>query len=236
MATFTYGKAKSPYAAQSIQQNGVAEAARPQMSTNYLNDVAYGGQGKNFTVYRQAQALDTLRGGVTDAEAGDYANREALRNAVGQQIAQYGGQADTRERNFMANQERGLSNNVAQLRRQMGGSGLSRSSQSARGLGDVLAASQRATGEGLNQLQLQKGQELGQLANVNQSNLAQSLAERGFTLQQAQSLADLLQQQALVEQNSILGTATQPGPSGFEKALGYGLSGLGALASGGIFK
>lgn len=238
MAVFNYGKdrRKNPYQSQSIESNGFAEAARPQGSTDYLNDIAEGGQGKNFTILRGAQALDTLRGGVTDAEAGDYNNREALRQALGQQIAQYGGQSDARERNYLNTQERQLSNNVAQLRRQMGGAGVNRSSQANRSLGSVLGDSQRATAQGLNQLQLQKGQELGQLAGVNQANLQQSLMERGYTLQQAQSLAQLLQQQSMQEQNSILGSATQPGPSSLEKGLGYLFQGFGAAAGGGLFK
>lgn len=225
----------SPYQKQSVQSNGTAEMARPQFSTNYLADVAYGGQGKDFTAYRQAQALDTLRSGVTDAEAGDYSNREALRSALAQQMADYGGLNDTRQRNFMNAQERGLANNVAQLRRQMGGTGLSRSLQANRAFGDVLANAQRASAEGLNQFQLQKGQELGQFAQINQSNLSQALAERGFSLEQAKTLADLLQRQALAEQESILQTRTQPGPSDFEKGLGYALQagGVAAQAFGG---
>lgn len=230
--------APQPYQGQTRQNPGMGagEIARPEFSTNHLANVAYGGQGKNFTVYRGAQALDALRSGATDAEAGDYQNREALRQALGQQIGQYGGAADQREQNFLANQERGLSRNVAQLRRQMGGTGLQGSSQGNRSLGEVLAGAQRETGQGLNQLQLQKGQELSQLAGANQANLAQTLAERGFTLDQAKSLSELLQQQAMMEQNSILGSATQAGPSQLERGIGYATQLGGALGGAMIMK
>lgn len=195
-----------------------------------------GGQGKDFTAGRQAQAARVMQAGLTGSEAGDYANREALRQALAAQISQYGGASDAREQNFLGNQERQLSRNVAQLRRQMGGTGLQGSSQANRSLGELLAASQRETGQGLNQLQLQKGQELAQLGATQGGLLQQALAERGYTLQQAQALATLLQNQAALEQGSIMGTMQPVGPSTLERGLGYGLGLLGtaAGAAGGL--
>lgn len=213
--------------------SGAGQAADPTRGSYGSLFSPGSGQGKDFTIGRQYQAVEGLRGSLTDAEEGDYANRSALRNALSGQISQYGGAADAREQNFMGNQERGLARNLAQMRRQMGGTGLAGSSQQNRSLGDILAGSQRETGQGLNQLQLQKGQELNQLAAGNQANLAQGLMERGFNLEQASTLANLLQRQAEVEQGSILGTR-QPidqGPSDFDRGLGYMLQMYGISAS-----
>ncbi len=207
----------------------------PSTGTNISKSMPFGGVGRDYATAREGQAEGVLRGATTQDE-GDFANRDALRQAMSKQIAQYGGLDDQRSATFGANQQRALSNNIAQARRQMGGTGLGGSLQAGRGLGDILAASQRANNEGRNQMQLQKGQELGQLAGVNQANLQQSLAERGFTLQQAKSLSDLLQQQSAQELGSVIQTRSQPGPSDFEKYLGYGLqvAGTGAQVVGGL--
>lgn len=207
---------------------GAMQYSDPSFGTGISTFMPHGGRGEEFRVARMGQAEGVLKSGLTTDE-GDFANREALRKALGEQIAQYGGLADQREQNFMGNQERGLSRNVAQLRRQMGGTGLQGSSQGNRSMGELLAASQREMGQGLNQMQLQKGQELNQLGQGNQMNLMQSLAERGFTLQQAKSLSDLLMQQSGAEAQNILGTRTQAGPSDFEKTLGYMIQGANAV-------
>lgn len=192
---------------------------------------AGGGQGKDFTIARQGQAAGVLEGALTDVEEGDYQNRESLRGLLAQEIGSFQGNNDARKESFMADQERGLSRALQQARRQANRAGLGGSLQQGRGMGDILAASRREQNKGLLDLQGQRSAEIGRLAQTQGSVLQQSLLERGFTLEQAKTFADLLQRQAELEQGSILGTQKAQGPSDFERTLGYALQG-GAIAAG----
>jgi hypothetical protein len=192
---------------------------------------AGGGQGKDFTIARQGQAAGVLEGALTDVEEGDYQNRESLRGLLAQEIGSFQGNNDARKESFMADQERGLSRALQQARRQAGGAGLGGSLQQGRGMGDILAASRREQNKGLLDLQGQRSAEIGRLAQTQGSVLQQSLLERGFTLEQAKTFADLLQRQAELEQGSILGTQKAQGPSDFERGLGYALQGAAVAAT-----
>lgn len=163
------------------------------------------GEGKPFTVESQIRAREALGKGMTDSE-GDY----GLRNAIRQRAQGMLAEPATGE------QERGLSRALAVARRQQGGVGTYGSSQSNRGMGDVVSSYAQG-------VQAAEPARLAQLSGIAGGTLAQSLQERGYSLQQANTLAQLLQRQGEVEQGSILGTQQQLGPSDFERALGYAL-------------
>lgn len=187
-------------------------------SNNYIaGGVPQGGQGKPFTIERQAQAVETLGQGITNPE-GDSDIRGALRNQIMASLNQgNNGQG-----------ERDLNRTLAVARRQAGGSGTSSSQQYGRNLGDIVGGYNRGAQEA-------ESARLNNLVQAEGGTLTQALQERGYTLTQAKSLADLLQNQAQVEQNSILGTATSLGPSDFEKGLGAVLGLGGAALGGGLF-
>lgn len=214
-----------------LDQTGqaVQGAAAYQGGPNYLGDMSMvgGGKGKDFTAYRQAQALDTLGKGVSSGE-GDQGVRAALRNQIMQQISNLQNNQNTANGQFASQMDRGLNNSLAMARRQMAGTGLSGSQQAGANLGSIVGNAQAARSQGLLNLQNQGIAQLQGLTGTEQGVLGQSLAERGYNLNQANTLAQLLQQQAGLEQGSILGTMQQAGPSDFEKGLGYLFSGAGA--------
>lgn len=210
-----------------------AGAYHDQGGVHLAGGIVGGGGGRDFIVARRAQAADALGQGITDEE-GDVVLRDKLRNILSGELDSYGAAAEGRDRRIADAGERGLARNVAQMQRQAGGTGVG-SLQRGRGLGEILAGAQREQGAALNQSQLQRGQELAGLAGVGQNVLGQSLAERAYTLNQANTLAQLLQQQADAEQGSFLATRDQGGPSDFEKFLGYGLQAGGIAAGAGAF-
>lgn len=201
-----------------------------------------GGSGRDFTTARQYQALNAAMGGTSGGE-GDTAMRDRLRQAIGAQLDAQPGAQDTARGQLTAGLDRGLNNSVSTLRRQLGGSGMMGSQQAGSAFGNIVGQEQDARAKGLSDLNQQGLQNLS-LLNQNEGNLVQqSLAERGYNLNQGMSLANLLQQQAGLEQGSIIATR-QPideGPSDFEKGIGYGLQAYGignssankAMSSGG---
>lgn len=207
---------------------GITSTLGNVFSHNYTPNLPGGGQGKPFVQERQGQAVATLGSGITNTE-GDAAIRDALRAKIQAQIGDFNPGAQNAAAN--AQYDRGLNNSLATLRRQMGGMGTSGSLQAGRAAGDAVAQSNQARAQGLASLQGTQAQTLQGLGAAESQPLQQSLLERGFTLQQAQDLSNLLMQQSQQEQNSIIGTATQPGPSNLAKGLGYAFSGIGSLGS-----
>ncbi len=229
--------------------------------------------GFGFAQKRREQAADELQGRLTTETpeqlrirqtlqgqlSGEAANIGAGRDAGFQQ--QFGqalssrlgsfGQGETQRRGvFEAEQQRGLENSLAQIRRQSGGTGLAGSSQSGRALGGILAQAQEGRSQGLLNLRNQGTQELGALQTLQSGGLqdllsilggqqrlqGQDIAERNLQFGQGTSIADLLQQQAeseLGRQSGLrgVGQGGLPQTSDFATGLG-GLAGIAGTVGG----
>lgn len=176
----------------------------------------------------QNRGQRVLGSGISGGE-GDIDVRDALRNQLMNQVGGYGANVQSNRDQFNSSIDRGLNNSLATARRQLAGTGQINSLQGGRALGDIIGNSQRARSQGLLDLQNQEGQRLSTLANAGGALTQQSLQERGYTLQQAKTLADYIQKNAQMQQDSLLGTRTQNGPSDLETGLGYGMQALGSI-------
>ena len=236
----TAGSSPDPNAPQSFQYgvdptldtmgSNLVQYGAVAPSANYLKELPYGGLGQNFTAEQQAAAQDVLSRSMTGGE-GDQGIRNQLRNQLQKQMGNFQNNQSTQGGAYNAQMQNQLNNALATARRQMGGTGLSGSQQAGANLGNIVGASQAAQSQGLINLQNQGIQQLGMMGQNEGNILGQSLQERGYNLKQGQDLANLLEQNAQMQQQSFLGTQKTPGPSDFQTGLGDVLAGAGTVAA-----
>lgn len=187
--------------------------------------------GQNFQRERTGQAVGALESGFTGRIEADEQLRGGLREAFANKLGGLGGATSRRRNQFEGDFERGLGTSLASLRRNFGGTGLAGSAQGNRATGNVVGQALQQRNRGLQDIENQELQDLASILSGQQNIAGQGLQDRGFQLGQAQSLSQLLQQQANQEQNAILQTATPQGPSDLEKGLGI-FGSLGGAAAG----
>lgn len=211
----------------------VGSAAAPHdLGTGFNEEVGYGA-GQVFAQERENQAVNAQNVGLSNNE-GDVAQRDAARKAVMGQYANFNPNAQGA--NLNSQYDQGLNNSLAIARRQMGGTGNAGSQQANAGIGGIVASSNAGRLNAQADLQGKQAQTLGALGQTEGQTLQQSLQERGYNLQQATTLANLLEEQAKTQYNWLNGIeAAKAGaaanPSGLDKAIGYGLGAVGAAGS-----
>lgn len=175
--------------------------------------------------YDRQNALTVAAGGVATNDEGNAQNRLALGNLINTQAGNFANQQATNQGQFQAQMGQNLNNAMATARRQMGGTGLSGSQQAGANLGNIVGANQQATAQGIANLNNQGYQQLGQMAGTQGSLEAQMLGQQGQTFGQADTLANLLQQDSSLALQEQLGTMQAPSPSSFQQILGDVLGG-----------
>lgn len=205
--------------------HGVGSNA-PQYGYNDYRNSAGSGAGQIFSQQREAQAVNALNAGLSNNE-GDVALRNQARNALNAQYGALNPAADSA--NLNSQYDTGLNNSLSIARRQMGGSGISGSQQGGNVLGNIVSQSNAGRLNAQAGLQQQQATTLGALNNAESNTLQQSLAERGYNLGQASSLADLLQRQSSGEMGYLSSTRdAAPSPFTFQQGLGA------AIGAGGV--
>lgn len=181
------------------------------------------GNGAQFSHERMANAADILARSQTDNEAGGYEIRQQLRDQLGQAANNFAPAGMSARDQMFADNERSLSRNLSQARASMGGRGIG-GLQQGRNLGSMLGEAQRANTAGAQQFDMNRGQQLKQLSDASGGLLQQELQQRGYGLNQAKTLSDLLQKQAFAEQEAMNGSkGAEGGPSGLETGIGYAM-------------
>lgn len=183
------------------------------------NDIGTQAQGD------RAQAQAILAAGASTGE-GDINARNTSRDALAKQMGDFQANQSAQGGQFQAQMDQGLNNSLSIARRQMGGTGMAGSQQGGSMMGNIVAANDAARSKGLLDLQDRGVQELNTMANTEGQTLQQSLSERGYNLNQANTLAQQLDQQANDATAGYQGMFNKPqsGPSFASQLLGSALN------------
>lgn len=228
--------AQTPYTQGNIDQYGNPQNLASALQNGGVTGLEGGnlgmqinaGAGQQFAASQQGNAIASVEAGMQNTE-GDVTQRNALRSQMMNQL----GNMNTNAQMGNVNAQYGnqLNNSLAMARRQMGGSGLSGSQQAGANLGSIVAQSNTAQAGAQGALQQQQAQTLQGLTGVQTGVTQQELAQQGQQFGQADTLANLQQEQA----NSIYGynssmNSPAPQPFGLQQGLGDLFAGAGAAS------
>lgn len=162
-----------------------------------------------FQVPTREAARISLQQSMSGQNPEDAAANDAIRAAFGERLQGLQGGMAQRKGQLESDLAQGFKNQVAELRRQAGGTGTMGSSTMGTQIGDLASQYQNNRAKAILDLEQQGLAELGQVQEGLGRSYGQDLQERGFQLNQGNQLSQLLMQQIAQDQARENGLAQQ---------------------------
>jgi len=160
-----------------------------------------------FQVQTREAARENLQKAMSTANPEDVAAQDAIRSAFGERLQGLQGNMAQQKGQLESDLSKGFQNQVAEVRRQAGGTGTIGSSTYGSQIGDVGSQYQNMRAKALQDLQNQGLQELQGIQGGLQGVYGQDLQERGFQGMQANQYSQLLMDQITADQTRASGLA-----------------------------
>ncbi len=207
-------------------------------TTNDLPRRQIGATDIQFEGPTREAARIALQKSMSGENPEDAAANDAIRSAFGERLQALNGQQATRKGQVESELAQGFKNQVAELRRQAGGTGTMGSSTMGTQVGDIASQYQDARAKALSDLESQGLDELGKIQSGLGGAYGQNLTERQFQLGQGQDLSNLLMQQVAGDQAregnlAALNQADQASQRKFWSDLITGVAAAGGTAAAG---